>query len=446
MVLRKSYPILIVLSFCLAIFLLPLPSRANMAKETLPNGLTCLVLNNPGTASVSVDLWIRVGSRYESREKNGISHFVEHLLFKGTSRRRAQDISRQLAAVGGSVNAVTQWEYTQVHISILPAHLTLALDILADIAQNSLMTGDMVEKERKVILEEISLGKIYPPAYVLNTVTRGLFAENPLELPISGTEESVKSIQPKDLIEFYHRYYIPNNAFLTIVGNIDPNQARSAVEEKFSPWPKGEETISLPASPSRQRDFREVWERKFLDQAIVVLAVQAMGLKDQDRPAFEILNGVLGAGGSSRLYHEIREKKGLSYLVGSIYYPLSDTGLWGIYVGTDTKNIDEVKSLISREVERIKEEPLTPVEMQEMKSYIQGRTLIRNEGNSSLAEFLSHGLLAGYWETPEKFLERIQAVTPEQVQRVARNYLKKDQTNLIVLRPYPGLSFFRKLF
>ncbi|HSR12262.1 MAG TPA: pitrilysin family protein, partial [Thermodesulfobacteriota bacterium] len=307
------------------------PCGAETRKDTLPNGLTYLVLKNAGTASVAVDLWIRVGSRNEAPEKNGISHFVEHLLFKGTATRSAREISRQLSSVGGSINASTQWEYTQVHISILPAHLPLALEILADMARNSVMSKDMVEKERKVILEEISLGKIYPPAYVLNLVTRSLFRENPLQMPISGTAETVKSIGVDDLRSFYRRHYVPNNCFLSVVGNVDPDRAGAAIEERFASWPRGEERVSPPPAPTRQQRFQEVSERKFLDQAIVVLAVQAMGIRDKDRAAFDIVNTALGAGGNSRLYHEIREKKGLSYLVGSMYYPLSDTGLWGIY-------------------------------------------------------------------------------------------------------------------
>lgn len=431
-------------SFGLSLFSPP-ESPANMRTEILPNGLEFLVLPNPGTASVSVDLWVRVGSRYEEPAKNGISHFVEHLLFKGTSRRRAQDISRELACVGGHMNASTQWEYTQVHISILPAHLSQALDILADIAQNSVMTEEMVAKEKKVILEEISLGKIYPPSYVLSLVTRALFPENPLEMPISGTNETVKSIQRSDLLHFFKRHYTPNNALLTLVGNLDPGAAQAAVLEKFSSWTKGEEKFLPPSSPNSQNGFHELRERKFLDQAIVVLALQAVGCKDKDRPAFEILNAVLGSGGNSRLYHEIREKRGLSYLVGSMYYPLSDTGLWGIYVGTDPKNVDEVKSIITREIQRIQDEPLSSQELGEIKSYFRGRTLIRNESNSNLAEFISQGLLGGYREMPQDLLERVQAVTAEEVKHAAQTYLREDRRNLILLRPYPGLRLFRNL-
>jgi len=445
--LRFSGPFLFLLLFAvIGSFFFPLDSQAHIMKENLPNGLNFLVLQNPGTISVSVDLWVRVGSRYESPGNNGISHFVEHLLFKGTTRRRAEDISREVAAVGGSLNAYTQWEYTQLHISILPDHLSLALDILADMARNSLMTEEMIEKERKVVLEEISLGKIYPPSYVLNLVTRTLFAQNPLEMPISGTEETVKSIQRGALLQFYRTHYRPNNALLTVIGNIDPGHAHALIQEKFSSWARVEERPSLPSSPLRQSQFKEVRERKFLDQAIVVLTLQAMGLKDKDRPAFEIINTALGSGGSSRLYQEIREKKGLSYLVGSIYYPLSDTGVWGVYVGTDPKNTDLVKSIVLREIGRIQKEPLSLQELNDIKNYLQGRTLIRNESNASLAEFLSQGLLTEQWEMPEDFLKRVQAVTAEDVKHVAQTYLREDRRNLIILKPYPGLRLFRNIF
>lgn len=434
------------LSLFFALCLSPLDSGAHFAKETLLNGLNFFVLQNPGTTSVSVDLWVQVGSRYESAANNGISHFVEHLLFKGTTKRKALDISREVAAAGGYLNAYTQWEYTQFHISILPTHLSLALEILADIARNSLMTDEMVEKERKVILEEISLGKIYPPSYVLNLVTRALFAENSLELPISGTEKTVKSIQRDALLQFYRAHYRPNNALLTVVGNIDPDHARNMIREKFNPWATADERTSPISSPLRQSQWKEVRQRKFLDQAIVVLAFQAMGLKDQDRPAFEIINAVLGSGGSSRLYQEVREKKGLSYLVGSIYHPLSDTGIWGVYVGTDSQNIDLVRSIILREIERIQKEPLSPAELNDIKSYVRGRTLMRHESNASLAEFVSQGLLTGQWEMPEDFLKRVQSVTAEDVKSVAQTYLREDQRTFIILKPYPGLRLFRNIF
>ncbi len=293
--------------------------------------------------------------------------------------------------------------------------------------------------------EEISLGKIYPPSYVLNLVTRTLFAQNPLEMPISGTEETVKSIQRGTLLQFYRTHYRPNNALLTVIGNIDPTHAQALIQEKFSSWPTVEERPSLPSSPLRQSQFKEVRERKFLDQAIVVLTLQAMGLKDKDRPAFEIINTALGSGGSSRLYQEIREKKGLSYLVGSIYYPLSDTGLWGVYVGTNPKNVELVKSIILREIEKIQKEPLSLQELNDIKSYLQGRTLIRHESNASLAEFISQGLLTEQWEMPEDFLKKIQAVTAEDVRNVAQTYLREDQRNLIILKPYPGLRLFRNI-
>ncbi len=435
------------LLFVLAISCLcPCESAADIQKETLPNGMSYIVLQNPGTTSVSVDLWVRAGSRSESPGENGISHFVEHLLFKGTARRSALEISREVASAGGSMNAYTQWEFTQVHLSMLPDHLPLALDLLADVAQNSAMTEEMVDRERKVILEEISLGKIYPPSYVLNLVTRTLFGENPLELPISGTEETVKGIGRKDLSAFYKRHYKPENCLLTVVGNVDPSNAQAAIREKFGPWPSGAERPRSHRTPLRQTQFREVRERKFLDHAIVILALQAVGLRDADRPAFEVINAVLGSGGSSRLYQEVREKKGLSYLVGSLYYPLSDTGIWGVYVGTETKNIDEVKSIISREIGKIQEEPLSSPELEQTKRYLRGRTLIRNENNAALAEFISQGLLTGRWETPAEFMDRVQAVTAEDLTRVARSYLRSDQRNSIILRPYPGLSLFRNFF
>jgi predicted Zn-dependent peptidase len=412
---------------------------------SLPNGLKVLVWENPGTASVTVDLWVRTGSRNEPAPLNGISHFVEHLLFKGTARRSAQDISREVASGGGFINAFTHWEYTQIHLSLLPAHLDRGLDILADMTRNSVMTAEMVEKERKVLLEEISLANIFPPSYVLNLVSKTLFPQNALALPISGTKESVQAIGREDLLKFYKVNYVPERAFITIVGNVSPQKARDSVRNHFSSWAPGNETLTPAPPPLRQDGFREVRERKFLDQAIVVLALQAMGRHDLDRPAFEIINAVLGAGAHSRLYQEIREKKALSYLVGSLYHPLADTGLWATYAGTNPKNIEAVRTIMYEQIRRVREEPLAAKEMAEIKSYLRGRILIQTENNSRLSDFLGAGLVGGDLEHPREFLAKLEAVTAADVMRVGRAYLREDQWNLIILKPYPGLTFFRDL-
>ncbi len=434
------------LSFFFLFFGFPVTSRSNPPDETLSNGLKVFILKNPGTSSVSVDLWVKAGSRWESPPINGVSHFVEHLLFKGTSKRSAKDISREIAAVGGTLNAYTHWEYIQIHISLLPLHLDLALEILADVAQNSLMAEDMIEKERNVILEEISLANINPPSYILNLVSRTLFPENSLGMPISGTKETVETIRRQDLVRFYRQFFVPDNTFLTVIGNVDPPAVMGPIREKMASWPKGDPLPSPPVSPQRQEKFVEIRARKFLDQAIVVLAFQAMGLADADRPAFEIINAVLGSGGNSRLYQEIREKKGLSYLVGSLYHPLSDTGLWATYAGTAPRNIKKIKSIIFQQIKRIQQEPLSSKELAEIKNYIRGRTLIRNENNSTLSDFVGRGLLAGAVSLPENFISKVEKVSSEDIRRVASLYLKEDRCNAIILKPYPGLRLLRKVF
>jgi len=412
---------------------------------SLSNGLQSFVFENPGTTSVAVDLWVRAGSRCETADHNGIAHFVEHLLFKGTARRSAQDISREVAAVGGYMNAYTHWEYTQFHLSLLPDHLDLALDILADIAQNSLMTDEMIDRERKVVLEEISLANIYPPSYVLNIVSRTLFPGSSLGLPICGSKKTVEALTRKDLLEFYKLKYNPDQALLTIVGNVNPQRAQEAVRKYFSSWPQGAHPLPPAPPPPRQDHFQEVRKRKFLDQAIVVLALRVMGRRDADRPAFEIIDTVLGSGGNSRLYQEIREKKGLSYLVGSIYHPLADAGLWATYAGTAPKNVKTVQEIVSRQIGRIQEEPLDPRELADAKNYLRGRLLIRSENNSYLSDYIGSSFVTGEMELPREFVGRLEAVTAEDVMRVARTYLRKDQWNLITLKPYPGLTLFRGL-
>ncbi len=412
---------------------------------TLPNGLPIVILPKPGTSSVAIDLWIRAGSRYDPPGKSGLAHFVEHLLFQGTAQRSSAAISKEIARLGGRMNAYTLWDYVQLHLSILPQHFPQALEILADIVQNSLFSEEMVEKERKVILEEISLANIYPPSYILNLITQTLFKESSLGQPITGTKETVMEISRGELFAFYKRHYLPNNSLLTVVGNIDASSALAEIKAKLASWASGPAPTYSPL-PLRQAEFREISKRRFLDQAIVVVALQATSLADEDRPVFEVINALLGAGAHSRLYQEIREKNALAYLVGSIYYPLVDTGIWATYAGTDPQNIKKVKSIFEHHLKKIQEELLSAAELTEIKNYLYGRTVMRWENNSALAEFLGPNFLGGLSLSPQEYLTRLQKVTPEDIQRVARKYFAQENLCYFILKPYPGLRLFRSLF
>ncbi|MGB9697996.1 MAG: M16 family metallopeptidase [Thermodesulfobacteriota bacterium] len=411
----------------------------------LPNHLPVLILTNSGTSSVAIDLWVKAGSRYDPPGKSGLAHFVEHLLFKGTTQRTSTAISKEIAGLGGRMNAYTLWDYVQLHISVLPQYLPRALEILADIVQDSLFAEEMVEKERKVILEEISLANIYPPSYILNLITQTLFEGSQLGQPIAGTKETVREINRAELFQFYKTHYLPNNSLLTVVGNIDPPKALAEIKDKLSSWPAGP-ALPPPPAPSSKSEFQEVYKRKFLDQAIVVVALPATSLTDQDRPAFEIINALLGGGAHSRLYQEIREKHALSYLVGSIYYPLADTGIWATYAGTEPGNVPKIKSIFLHHIKKIQEEPLSAEELSQIKGYLYGRTVMRLENNSALADFLGPQLLSGKFISPQEFLDHIKKVSAQDVQRVAQKYFREENLCLFILKPYPGLRFFRSLF
>ncbi|MGQ9694749.1 MAG: M16 family metallopeptidase [Thermodesulfobacteriota bacterium] len=411
----------------------------------LPNHLPVLIFTNPGTSSVAIDLWVKAGSRYDPPGKSGLAHFVEHLLFKGTTKRTSIAISKEIASLGGRINAYTLWDYVQLRISVLSQHLPKALEILADIVQNSLITEEMVEKERKVILEEISLGNIYPPSYILNLITQTLFGDSQLGQPIAGTKETVTEISRSELFQFYKSHYLPNNSLLTLVGNIDPTPALPAINDKLNSW-AAELSPPTPPAPSSHTEFREVYKRRFLDQAIVVVALRAASLTDRDRPAFEIINALLGTGAHSRLYQEIREENALAYLVGSIYYPLADTGIWATYAGTEPKNIKKVKSIFEYHLKKIQEESLSPEELTAVKNFLCGRTVMRLENNSALAEFLGPNFIFGPSLLPQEYLTQLQKVTPEDILRVAKKYFQNEKLSFFILKPYPGMRFFRGLF
>lgn len=411
----------------------------------LPNHLPVLILANPGTSSVAIDLWVKAGSRYDPPGKSGLAHFVEHLLFKGTTQRTSAAISKEIAGLGGRLNAYILWDYVQLHISILPQHLPRALEILADIVQDSLFTEEMVEKERKVILEEISLANIYPPSYILNLITQTLFEGSQLGQPITGKKEIVTEISRAELFQFYKKHYLPNNSLLTVVGNIDPPKVLAEIKDKLSSWTAGP-PLPIPLAPPLKNEFQEIHKRRFLDQAIVVVALQGPSLTDQDRLAFEIINALLGAGAHSRLYQDIREKNALAYLVGSIFYPLADTGIWAIYAGTDSKNVKKVKSIFWQHLKKIQEEPFSAEELTEIKNYLYGRTVMRLENNSALADFLGPNFIFGLSLSPQEYLTRLQNVSPENIQHAARKYFAQGKLCFFILKPYPGLRFFRALF
>ena len=437
--------IIISLFQLVTIFFLVQIALSEHVHTILSNPLPVLILTNPGTSSVAIDLWVKAGSRYDPPGKSGLAHFVEHLLFKGTSKRTSATLSREIAGLGGRLNAYTLWDYVQLHISILPQHLPRALEILADIVQDSLFAEEMVEKERKVILEEISLANIYPPSYILNLITQTIFADSQLGQPIAGTKETVNEIKREELCQFYKSHYLPNNSLLTLVGNIDPPKALAEIKDKLSSWTPGP-SPPIPLAPPLKNEFQEIYKRRFLDQAIVVVALPATSLTDQDRPAFEIINALLGAGAHSRLYQDIREKNALAYLVGSIYYPLADTGIWATYAGTDPQNVKKVKLIFWHHLKKIQEEPLSAEELTEIKNYLYGQTVIRWENNSALADFVGPNFIFGLSLLPQEYLIRLKNVTPADIQRVAQKYFQEQNLCFFILKPYPGLRFFRGLF
>jgi predicted Zn-dependent peptidase len=399
---------------------------------TLANGLRIITEAMPHVRSVSVGVWISTGSRRESAEQNGISHFIEHMLFKGTTRRSAEDIARSVDSIGGNLDAFTAKELVCFNTKVLDEHLSLAFDVLADLVLHPLFREEDIEKEKGVILEEIKMEADSPDYLVHEIFSSNFWKDHPLGKPILGTRETVKRFDRGMIHGYYASIYGPGNLIVTAAGNLTHDRLVNLVREHFDTLPPGQPLPpdNVPSTHARIA----LRNKKALEQVHLCLGVPSYPLPHEQRFACYVLNTLLGGGMSSRLFQNIRERQGLAYAVFSELSPYRDTGCLSIYAGTSLESARKVVESITNEFRQLKEQPISDEELRRAKDHLKGSLMLSLESTASrMSNLARQEMYFGQFFSLDALVENIEAVTAGDVQRIARTFFDARQIALTVL-------------
>ena len=415
-------------------------------RTVLPSGLRIVTESIPSTRSASLGVWVGIGSRDETPAMSGASHFLEHLLFKGTHKRTALQISAEIEAVGGETNAFTTKEYTCYYARVLDLDLPLAVDVLCDAVADSILEPSDVETERAVILEEIAMHEDEPGDEVHDIFTEALFGDHPLGRLISGTEESITPMTRNQINGFYRRRYTAPHIVIAAAGNLEHATVVRLVRKALA----GTALDSAPAEPAaprtgnkrvRVQPAHNVVRNRDTEQAHVVLGASGIGRRDERRFALGVLNNVLGGGMSSRLFQEIREKRGLAYSVYSYASQYADAGLFGVYAGCAPGKVEEVLDLTRAELARMAADGITDEELSRGKGMVKGAYVLGLEDTGSrMSRLAKSELLHGDLMGVDELLARVDAVTADEVNEVATTFLAQRMT-LAVVGPFDEAAF-----
>ena len=400
----------------------------------------------PHTRSVTIGFFIGVGSRYEKDKQGGISHFIEHMLFKGAAKRpTAREIAVAIEGVGGVLNGSTGQELSTYWAKVAQQHLSLALDVIADMLLHSRFDPMEVEKERRVIIEEINLTRDTPDDLVHLLLKELVWPHHPLGRDVAGTKESVAVLGREGMLSYLRHHYSPESTVLAVAGDVEHEAVVGQIAAQLGDWAGGGASHYLPAT-DEQDEPRLRLQYKETEQAHLCLGLRGIPRTHPDRFILRLLNAILGEGMSSRLFLEIRERRGLAYEVHSYINYLHDTGMVGVYAGVDPGRIGQAIGAILAEWDKLRGEKVTEEELAKAKEFVKGRLLLQMEDSAAVASWLGgQELLEGNILTVEEVLELIDAVTAEEVQRVAQDLLVQGRLNLAVVGSFPEEDRFREL-
>lgn len=417
-------------------------TERNLRRTVLPNGLIVLTERMEYLRSVAMGVWIKSGSRCEPAETNGISHFVEHMLFKGTRSRSAQLIAREMDSIGGNLDAFTGKETICFNVKSLSDHVPVALDVLADLVLNPVFAVPDIERERGVILEEIKIDEDNPDVLVHELFMQSFWKGHPLGKPILGTTETVGRLDQAKLFDYHADRFHAGNMVFSAAGNLDHDEFVEAVAEKFSGMPGGETLAEMPApEPSARIILRN---KKALEQVQVCLGVPAPPITDQSRYATLILNTVLGGGMSSRLFQTIREERGMAYSIYSDLSPYRDTGTLCVYAGTSAGRALEVIDLVLAEFHNLKETPLSDEELTRAKDQLKGNILLGLESsNSRMANLARQEMYFHKFFSVDEVIAHIDEVNADEVQEMAQRLFDSAKVAVTLLGRLDGVKLNR---
>ena len=402
-------------------------------KTLLPNGVRIITEEIEHVRSAAIGLWVGAGSRDEREGFEGISHFIEHMFFKGTEHRSARALAESLEAVGGQLNAFTTKEYTCYYAKILDEDLDLAIDVLSDMFFSSLFDEKEIEKEKNVVIEEIKMYEDSPDELIHDVFSEHVWNDHPLGKPILGTEESIRSLSRDKIMHFLTEHYAPDNVVISVAGKINHEDVVAKLSPHFGTFKRGGRRV-LEETPNGHTI--EKYQKKDTEQMHIILGVPGLGQDDEDIYAMHIFNNILGGGLSSRLFQEIREQRGLAYSVYSYHSTYVDTGLFAIYAGTSPKNTQEVIACILKELMEMKNKGISAEELVRTKAQIKGGLYLGLEAVSSRMSRLGKTELTyNRVLSPEEVVEKLERVTLEDVLRLIGRLWQKNKISIMTLGP-----------
>jgi predicted Zn-dependent peptidase len=402
----------------------------------LENGLRVVTTPVPTAQSVSVNIFVGVGSRAEDRRRNGLSHYLEHMLFKGSEKRpSAMAIAEAVEGAGGVLNAYTAKEFTCYWNQVPYDRLDLAMDVLADMVASPLLDAAEIDRERTVVQQEIKRAYDQPSAWANELLSRAFYGDQPIGWPIAGSEETVGALQRQDFLEYMRTWYVPNDMVLSAAGNTGHEQVMEAARRYLGSLERRPVPAFEPARLEVPQE-RVLVETREIAQSNLALGLRALSRTDPDRYALLILNSVLGRGMSSRLFKEVRERRGLAYAVGSGLSRHNDTGLLSITAGVSPEKLREATQVIVEEVFRLSDEPVPEEEMARARDYTVGTFRLSLETSMALAQRAGENLLTtGEIEPIEEVAAKLEAVTADDVMRVARRLFRRDGVSAAAVGP-----------
>jgi len=404
-----------------------------LKKTILPNGIKIVSKHMPHVRSVSMGVWVDVGARDESEEQSGLSHFIEHMIFKGTSRRSAYQIAKEFDAIGGHTNAFTSMENTCYHAKVMDTHLDTMADILSDIFLNSVFDPEEVERERPVIFQEIGMVEDTPEEYVHVLTGSNFWGDHPLGRSILGSRDNVLNFSADTIKAFFNRFYHPEQIVISVAGNVNHDRFVDMVGPAFLIIKNGQ---PLPRRTTPQLQPKTQTYTRTLEQVHVCLATLGLSVTDPGRFAFSLMNTILGGNMSSRLFQEIREKRGLAYSVYSFMVSHVDTGMFGVYAGVSADNVRRTIDLILQAMQQLRQTPVTTDELQDAKEYTKGNLFLASESvDNQMVRLAQNELHFGTYIPLEDVVKNVEAVTVDEIQALAEKLFQSDFSAMTLLGP-----------
>jgi predicted Zn-dependent peptidase len=402
-------------------------------KTLLPNGIKIVSSRMPHVRSVSMGVWVDVGARDESDKESGLSHFIEHMIFKGTTRRSAYEIAKAFDAIGGHTNAFTSMENTCYHAKVMDSHMDTMVEILSDIFLNSVFDPEEVERERPVIVQEIGMVEDTPEEYIHLLAGNNYWGDHPLGRSILGSRENIHSFSADTIKDFFNRFYHPERIVISVAGNVDHDRFVDMVGPCFATISNGH---PLPERTMPRVQPKASTQVRSLEQVHVCLTAKGLSITDPRRFAFSLMNTILGGNMSSRLFQEIRERRGLAYSIYSFMMSNVDSGMFGVYTGVGPENVQQTIDLILESLRELQRTPISAEELHNAKEYTKGNLFLAAESvDNQMVRLAQNEIHFGNFIPLESVVERIDAVTQEDIQSLAASLFASDQHCLTLLGP-----------